>query len=89
MRPIVEEFANVMEDVLKENDHKGGWDNMDIEALLFRLKEEVVELEDELQNAWGFDTAAIRSEAADVANFAMFIYDKFGRVNDPEDFKGD
>ena len=87
MRLIVEEFANVMEDVLKENDHKGGWDNMDIEAMLFRLHEEVAELEDEIL-LWTreIDAAKVRKEAADIANFAMFIYDKFGRVNKEENF---
>lgn len=84
MRPIVEEFANVMEDVLKENDHKGGWDNLSHHEMLERLFEEANELDGALYNKGVPEN--VRKEAADVANFAMFIYDKFGRVNKESEF---
>jgi hypothetical protein len=39
-RKEVQWFAGEMERVLKENDHKGGWDGMESLILLNRLKEE-------------------------------------------------
>lgn len=85
MRSIVREFANVMEEVLQENDHKGGWDNMSSTQLRNRLDEEFIELAVELIQPT-IDAAKVRREAADVANFAMFIYDRFGRVNKESEF---
>lgn len=85
MRSIVREFAHIMEEVLQENDHKGGWDKMSIMQLTNRLDEEVLELFVELSKDT-IDAAKVRNEAADVANFAMFIYDKFGRVNKESEF---
>ena len=71
-RPQVQRFAEQMEKVLKENDHKGGWDNMHPLELLNRMKEETTKLADALEN--GFEDASIK-ETTDVANFAMMIFD--------------
>lgn len=49
---------------------KTGWDGCNVEYLITRLKQEVRELEDAIDN--GGD---IVGEAADVANFAMMIAD--------------
>ncbi|MGE7271378.1 hypothetical protein ACQKK5_07950 [Brevibacillus panacihumi] len=66
IRSEVTWFAEEMEKKLRENDHKGGWEDCDILWLYGRLLEEV----DELAAAEGDD---IVREAADVANFAMMI----------------
>lgn len=66
-------FAAKMEERLLANDHKGGWDGCDPGWLLGRLRDEVSELD-----ATGFtdDASADPSgECADVANFAMMIFD--------------
>lgn len=74
-------FAHQMENKLKENDYKGGWDRCTREALLYRLDQEL----QELKNAIGkigkrhlkedvvFEL--VIRESADVANFAMMIAD--------------
>lgn len=71
-RPQVQWFSGEMERVLKENDHKGGWDGMDLLCLLNRLKEETAELADALE---ADDVSVTIKEAIDVANFAMMIAD--------------
>ena len=69
MREQMQWFAEQMESKLKENDHKGGWDNCGIVWLRNRLVEEVEELSSAME-------AGHNSEASDVANFAMMIADK-------------
>jgi NTP pyrophosphatase (non-canonical NTP hydrolase) len=64
-------MAKLMEKKLKENDHKGGWDNESLDWLVGRLKEEVGELEYAIDIVQlGHSTI---DEAVDVANFAMMI----------------
>lgn len=78
LREELEDFANFMEKVLRENDYKGerGWEDMPIEDLVKRMQQEMDELKieyychsnpDRLEN--------IQKECADVANFAMMTYD--------------
>lgn len=63
-------FCDMMERVLRQNDHKGdSWKLKSTEALFERLREEVDELEEALRTQ---SDAAVK-EAIDVANFAMFI----------------
>lgn len=71
VRPVVLEFALLMEQKLRANDHKTGWRGMQNSELIQRLTEEAKELSDAIDIQEG-----IPSEAADVANFAMFIWDK-------------
>lgn len=71
-RKQVQWFAGEMERVLKENDHKGGWDKIETLVLLNRLKEEVAELADAIE---ADDVSVTIKEAIDVANFAMMIAD--------------
>lgn len=85
--PYVLWFAEKMEAKLEQNRHKGdraGWLKDDIDDLLERLREEVCELDtaiceahgmikDPERAAWAARTVA--GEAADVANFALFIAD--------------
>jgi hypothetical protein len=89
LRPEVAAFARLMEAKLRENDHKGGWDQESKHWLLGRLKEETSELDDAL-NDWccaktGSQgereaTVVVGAEAADVANFAMMIADRCGSL---------
>lgn len=74
LRPAVRWFAEAMEQKLRENDHKGTWEDCDLGYLLTRLTEE----RRELTRAIGSpaDGAEILKEAADIANFAMMIADQ-------------
>ena len=87
LRPLVDAFARRMEFILAKNDYKGGsWREASPEWLLARLIEEAGELAKEvLKGRWKAGTGdrtkcgdfqarlAIQNEAADVANYAMFI----------------
>lgn len=70
IRPEINIFAQYMEHKLKLNDHKGGWENIDYKTLFAKLRAEVDELEQAIDNE---PQLAIMFEAADVANFAMMI----------------
>jgi NTP pyrophosphatase (non-canonical NTP hydrolase) len=74
IRPEVMAFAHVMEERLRRNDYKGGWKNCKSDYLIKRLCEEYLELRDAIREKgmWG---PWVRGEAADVANFAMMIWD--------------
>jgi hypothetical protein len=80
LRPEVQAFALAMEERLKANDHKGTWKGCDTDYLLDRLREEWVELRYAVmaRNVFGRDPEQIRHEAADAANFALFIADVCG-----------
>jgi len=78
IRPEVAAFAIEMETVLRENDHKSGWDRMSVHQLFSRIKDEF----EELQREYILQTNALdgvnrkdrlRKEAIDVANFCMFL----------------
>lgn len=77
MREQVKWFAEQMENKLKENDHKGGWDDCNVYWLWQRLQDESGELLTaiNLYRDLGADKNDIIKEAADVANFAMMIAD--------------
>jgi NTP pyrophosphatase (non-canonical NTP hydrolase) len=74
-----------MEERLRANDHKGGWDNCEPEWLLTRLRQEVEELAAEIAKGGtrSFDADRLRLEAADVGNFAMMIADVLGTLKEP------
>ena len=69
-RKEVKAFAAMMEYKLKKNDHKGNFENTDVDFLLKRLKEEVNELEIAIKSESYFE---VMLEAADVANFACIL----------------
>ena len=69
-RKEVKAFAAMMEYKLKKNDHKGNFENTDVDFLLKRLKEEVDELEIAIKSESYFE---VMLEAADVANFACIL----------------
>ena len=89
-RKEVQEFACLMESKLQENEHKPHWGKCNQEYLLTRLDEEV----EELHKCFFFYSPGgmsffmdgqhkdkIAGEAADVANFAMMLWDNFGEKN--------
>ena len=87
LRPELAAFAELQERVLKKNDWKGGWQTMTVRQMLWRLHEEVLELH-EASVAWDTRSAAplldqgperVCIEAADVANFAMFIAERVAK----------
>ena len=77
VRESVKWFAEQMENKLKENDKKGGWDDCNIYWLIQRIREETNELLSavNLNRDLGATKENIIREAADVANFAMMIAD--------------
>lgn len=78
-RVEVERFADLMESVLRANDHKSGWDRVPVQELLACVCKEVGELACAIAcNKSKYD---VRSELADVANFCMFISEVY-RLND-------
>lgn len=77
MRLQVQWFAEQMEAKLKENDHKGGWEDCSIDYFLERLEEEVKELYYATETPNNAEN--IIREATDVANFALMIADVINR----------
>ena len=83
-RPVVQRFALLMEEVLRANDHKPGWEEDEHGDLMTRLEQETTELR-ELISAHPWDVPSrhlpdevrqrILREAADVANFALMVAD--------------
>jgi len=88
-RKEVQKFAERMEETLRENDDKGGWERCSFQYLIQRLREETNELEQEFNSymislAMPRDLSGARSrgqygevekEARDISNFAMMISD--------------
>jgi len=77
------EYANRMQYKLNQNKHKESpemnsdgqgrnWHNCSINWLLYRLRQETLELEEAIMKG-DFENA--KDEAADIGNFAMFIHD--------------
>lgn len=82
-RPEVVAFASAMEERLKANDHKGGWQDCAVPWLIGRLRDEVAELGGATAPMHGLSSHGILHEAADVANFAMMIADVCGPLPTP------
>ena len=68
-------FAERMESRLRENDHKGGWEESSKGYLLNSLDDEFMEseLRAALHSLSDADTEAIVAEAIDIANFAIAV----------------
>jgi NTP pyrophosphatase (non-canonical NTP hydrolase) len=85
LRPSLQRFAELMEKTLRENDHKGGWENMSTSSIMRRIDEELGELKDAriiMEHAaftrsttFAARCRQVAKEAADVANFAMMLAD--------------
>ena len=80
MRKAVKVFADRMEAVLKQNDHKSGWKNCTYNFLLGKLWEETYEVVRCFNSAGDFEVnqERLQNECADVANIAMMIADNLG-----------
>jgi len=65
-------FSEDMERKLKENDYKDCWSTKNIYWHIARMMGEISELQDAISSGTRQD---IIDEAADVANYAMFIAD--------------
>lgn len=87
----IKRFGKLMQAELLANDHKPGWVGMTTGALRELLQEEYRELLDEIvvyansqvpsrANLRAEERARIASEAADLANAAMFIAHNFGAL---------
>ncbi len=77
LRPVLAEFAALMEMKLRKNDHKTSWKELPMEAL-FRLL--MVEIE-EFKIAHEFlSPEEAQNELLDVANFCLFLHDRLGMV---------
>ena len=72
LRPEVQAFARLMERELRENDWKGGWQDMTPIECFIRLQEEVDEVESLIVRP-AVVQRELESEAADVANFCMML----------------
>lgn len=94
LRPEVAAFAQLMEQKLRENDHKGGWQHESLHYLIRRVGEEYGELHalcyKDVNQLLGVPPVLPRErieafgrEAADVANFAMMIADVCGALGSP------
>ena len=75
-RKEVHWFSGEMEQVLRDNDYKGGWDHESNNFLFTQLVGEVFELHKaRLENLSSTDCVNVIKECCDVANFAMMIAD--------------
>jgi hypothetical protein len=61
-----------MEEKLRQNDYKGGWEGVEFARLLDLLLGEVLELDEAIESG---EPERIVDEAIDVANFACMIHD--------------
>lgn len=75
-RPAVQRFAQAMERKLRQNDDREGWEGCSYFYLLSMMEREVKEVRESLVDQ---DPKEAQLEAADVANFAMMIYDNLRR----------
>lgn len=71
-------FMDAMEVKLRKNEHKTTWREKPIEAL-FRLMQ--LEMEEFRVALEFFAIKEARAELPDIANFAMFLYDRLGMLD--------
>jgi hypothetical protein len=75
-RPSVLAFARLMEETLKRNDYKGGWEECDLDWTRAKLKEETDEFLAELDEP--LVANLLVGEATDVANVMLITLDNQG-----------
>lgn len=75
LRYCVKKFAETMEKKLRQNDHKGGWNNEEHDFLWSKLVEEISEFRMQCYKRSKKNDKKILNEAADVANIIMMIAD--------------
>lgn len=77
------DFADFMEDILRESGWKGGWNGMSIEQLIVRAKKELSNIERVicfLSIPVEERVKLVQRQCADVANFMMMIFDVVKRT---------
>ena len=79
-RTKIQWFFEVMLDKLVANSHKGFWDKTELRYLSMRLTQEREELRRAIEENKSAEEVA--KEAADVANFAMMIADRYRILQD-------
>ena len=73
IRRSVMKFAEAMEEKLRANEHKKGWADcasLDLLVKLIKAKNELIVAVEETE-----DPVAIRTEAVDVANYCMMLFE--------------
>ncbi|TDL50924.1 hypothetical protein E2R60_20465 [Paenibacillus dendritiformis] len=68
-RNAVTAFSLLMEQRLKENDNKGGWEFCAYEYLVYRLKRKIERL------SYCRSQSEFQNVCADIGNYAMILYD--------------
>lgn len=75
LREEVRKFAEGMEQKLRANDHKPGWQNDNIDDLMDRISEELMELKIALLQIKDNNYSDAIKETYDIGNFAMMVCD--------------
>lgn len=76
IRPEVKQFVGIMEQKLRENDHKAHWlDAGDVPYFMERTHQEFIELSDALRLE--SPPEEVLREAADVANMVMMVAQRY------------
>lgn len=75
LRPVLAEFASLMEEKLAKNDHKTSWRELPVEALFRLLMLEIEEFK-VAHEFLGKDEA--RNELIDISNFCLILHDRLG-----------
>lgn len=68
-------FAQLMEQELRANEHKAGWEGLSIPYLLERIHANLAQLERAIQH--GQPSQTIAGQAADAGNFLMMLCDNY------------
>jgi hypothetical protein len=77
VRPVLADFAVLMEAKLQKNDHKTSWTNLPVEALFRMLTLEIEEFK-VAHEFLGPDEAM--KELVDVANYCMILHDRLKKL---------
>ena len=70
LEEATERFRKLMLERLGANRHKQGWENMTPDECFYRILQEAAELFEAMRSG---GHSQMRREAADIANFAMFL----------------
>lgn len=77
-RDALRTFADEMERVLKAHDHKTGWRERPVQALISKMYLEVEEFRVAVEH---FEVKEARGELVDIANFCMIISDRLSLLD--------
>ncbi|MGG0209552.1 hypothetical protein [Bacillus mycoides] len=78
IRNEVKWFAEHMESILQENEHKTGWSDCTVDFLSSQIRKNLNELDSmfqELPSNYSVFSANVIRQCSDIANFAMMIAD--------------